>query len=84
MTTNTTTQGQSDVSVTALPRMFKIVSQAITTTYSDPDPALTPEEVKAHFAGLHPELASGTVRGPEIDNDTMLYTIESGKAGVKG
>lgn len=67
-----------------MPRIFKLSFQNETLNVEDPNPNLTPEEVKGHFAALYPELASGAITGPEIEEDKLVYAISGKTVGVKG
>ncbi len=68
----------------ALPRVFKLGLANETLTVDDPNPDLTPEEVKAHFAALYPQIASGVISPPEIEEDKLVYSISGKTVGVKG
>jgi len=52
-------------------------------TYQDPDPAMTPAQVKDFYAGVHPELVNATVEGGEFDGATQTFTFTRA-VGTKG
>jgi len=49
----------------------------------DPDPRLSPEEVRAVLAPLYPDIATAAISGPEVVGDKLLYSF-SRSIGVKG
>jgi PRTRC genetic system protein C len=58
-----------------------------TTQLADPNPALTPQEVKRHYSETYPELttASITLEGTEEKNGVKTETWQLKKvAGTKG
>lgn len=67
------------LNVTEMPRVFKFGEMEL----DDLGPAFTPEQVKDHYATHYPELTSGSVSGPTIENGKMIYSL-SGKVGTKG
>ena len=42
-------------------------------TLPDPNPRLSPEEVKALYATQYPELATAAINGPEVVGDKLRY-----------
>ncbi|MDD5060741.1 MAG: PRTRC system protein C [Candidatus Marinimicrobia bacterium] len=50
--------------------------------FPDPDPALTPEQVKQNMAPFFPELATAEIREHKIGEDTVYEFIR--KTGTKG
>ena len=51
--------------------------------FPDPDPRMTPEEVKAVYGHQYPELATAAITRPEATGDHLLYRF--GRAfGTKG
>lgn len=62
-----------------LPRVF--VHNA--ARLPDPDPALTPDEVRVSYAPNYPDLHTATVKGPEHVDGERVYTFARG-IGVKG
>jgi len=52
-------------------------------TFPDPNPALTPEMVKAQLAVSDPQLASAVIEGPTYDGDVATYTFTC-SVGTKG
>ncbi|OGR05259.1 MAG: PRTRC system protein C [Deltaproteobacteria bacterium RIFOXYD12_FULL_50_9] len=69
--------------VSGLPRKFEIKVGGTITTVDDPNPSLTPENVRDLLAVTYPEITSGSVQGPEMKKDCVLYKITS-VVGVKG
>ena len=64
----------------------KVLSRSF--TYSgmklpDPDPRMTPEEVKAIYSNQYPELATSAITGPEASGDQMQYSFVRA-IGTKG
>ena len=49
----------------------------------DPDPNITPEEVKQFYAGTYPELTTSNVHGPKMDGDVAVYEFKT-TVGTKG
>lgn len=49
----------------------------------DPDPAMPPEDVKAFYSHMHPELLTAEITGPETKGDTLEYTFRKA-VGTKG
>ena len=49
----------------------------------DPDPQMTPDEVRAFYAGTYPELQSCVVDGPEEDVNKLVYELRRA-VGTKG
>ncbi|MBI5642651.1 MAG: PRTRC system protein C [Deltaproteobacteria bacterium] len=53
-------------------------------TLQDPDPGMGPEEVKAFYSSIYPELTQAVIEGPEYD-DLQGMTYEFRRAiGTKG
>lgn len=69
--------------VSGLPRRFEIKVGGTTTVVDDPNPSLSPESVRDMLAVTYPEITSGSVQGPEMKKDCVLYKIAS-VVGVKG
>lgn len=69
--------------IKGLPRRFEIKVGGTTTTVDDPNPSLSPESVRDMLAVTYPEITSGSVQGPEMKPDCVLYKIAS-VVGVKG
>ena len=42
-------------------------------TLPDPNPKLSPEEVKSLLAAQYPELATAAINGPEVVGDKLRY-----------
>jgi PRTRC genetic system protein C len=49
----------------------------------DPNPKLSPAQVKDLYAAQFPELASAAVEGPELKNGQQVYTLAR-QVGTKG
>jgi PRTRC genetic system protein C len=49
----------------------------------DPDPRMTPEEVKTIYSHQYPELATAAIAGPEGSGDTLQYSFVRA-IGTKG
>lgn len=62
-----------------LTRSFKYNS----VTLLDPNPALSPDQVREFFATQYPELNNAVVEGPLTKNGTVTYTFTRA-AGAKG
>lgn len=50
---------------------------------ADPDPHMTPEEVRHFYAGIYPLLTTATVGAAEIKNDQLVYEFNAA-LGTKG
>ena len=64
-------------------RAFTFKHNAETITLSDPDPAMSPEQVMSFFSNTYPALTPATVHGPKIENDKAVYEFKT-TIGVKG
>lgn len=53
------------------------------TSILDPDPKMTPEQVRDTFVAVYPEIATATLSGPEPKEDIVRYTF-SRAIGSKG
>jgi len=69
--------------VEGLNRVFVRQHGGKTTELPDPNPAMPPDKVAAHFAGHFPDLATAGVTGPEIKDDKAVYTFTT-RVGTKG
>jgi PRTRC genetic system protein C len=49
----------------------------------DPDPRMTPEEVKSLYSHQYPELATAAISGPEASGDQMQWSFVRA-IGTKG
>ena len=49
----------------------------------DPDPRMTPDEVKAIYSHQYPELATAAVTGPEASGDHLQFSFVRA-IGTKG
>lgn len=50
---------------------------------ADPNPDYEPTEVMKYYSGLYPELITAHVKGPDISEKALTYTI-SRSVGTKG
>lgn len=62
-----------------LPRRFKYDNIVL----DDIDPETSPEDIMASYADIYPDLANGTVEGPEMTEDALVYTFRT-RIGTKG
>lgn len=60
-------------------RAFKIGNRLL----PDPNPTLSPAQVKDLYAAQYPELASAAVEGPELRDGQQVYTFPR-QVGTKG
>lgn len=60
-------------------RVFKYNNRRL----PDPNPKLTPLQVKDIYAAQDPELVSAGVEGPELKNGQQIYTLAR-QVGTKG
>jgi PRTRC genetic system protein C len=65
--------------VQALTRKFHFNSLKL----DDPNPAWTPDQVKAFFATTYPDLTNAEIAGPEINGNNAIYTLRR-QVGTKG
>ena len=63
----------------AMPRSFTYNGVKL----PDPDPRMTPEEVKAIYSHQYPELATAAITGPEASREHLLYNFVRA-IGTKG
>lgn len=49
----------------------------------DPDPRMTPDEVKNLYSNQYPELTSAAITGPEVSGDHLQYSFVRA-IGTKG
>src|SRR6185312_12731538 len=73
-------RGGRVMTVVTLKRLFRTGS----TELQDPDPTLTPDEVRQHWAVNYPHLATATVSEPEQKGDNLIYVFEAPQAKTKG
>lgn len=64
-------------------RSFVMTGGKDPVTLADPDPDMTPEQVRKFYAGRYPELVTCTTVGPAYKDDKMVYTFKAG-IGTKG
>ncbi len=60
-------------------RVFKFNNR----NFPDPNPKMTPTQVKDVYATQYPELGSAGVEGPELKNGEQVYTVVR-QVGTKG
>lgn len=64
----------------------KVLSRSFTyngVKLPDPDPRMTPEEVKSVYSHQYPELATAAITGPEASGDHLQYSFVRA-IGTKG
>jgi PRTRC genetic system protein C len=64
----------------------KVLSRSFTyngVKLPDPDPRMTPEEVKAAYSHQYPELATAAITGPEAGGEQLVYSFVRA-IGTKG
>ena len=64
---------------TPIARSFRYNNQNL----GDPNPSLSPEQVKEIYAATRPELATAGIEGPEIVNGRRIYRFVR-QVGTKG
>lgn len=69
----------STLVVTAIRREFVYNG----TSVPDPDPKMTPEQVRDTLVAVYPEIATAALSGPEPKGDAVRYTF-SRAIGSKG
>ncbi|OGP24996.1 MAG: carbamoylphosphate synthase large subunit [Deltaproteobacteria bacterium GWB2_55_19] len=60
-------------------RIFKYGSLEL----QDPDPSMTPEQVREFYSSVYPELTQSVIEGPEYGEDSIKYEF-SRSVGTKG
>ena len=65
--------------IAAIERTFKYKGRIL----PDPNPTLSPEQVKQFHAQDNPELTSAAIEGPETKRGTRIYTFVK-QTGTKG
>lgn len=68
------------MSVKTLVRRFKMGA----TVLDDPDPSASPEQVVEMFTHAYPHLRNATISEPEVDGDTLVYTLAKAAVQTKG
>lgn len=61
-------------------RLFKMNKQ----TLPDPNPDMTPDEVKDMYAASYPALAAFTVVGPNVEKENLVYEFQAPPVKTKG
>lgn len=70
--------------VKALPREFLArQGKGNERVLTDPGTGMSPEEVRAHYAQVYPELASAGIEGPVVKDGKQVYVF-TGSVGLKG
>lgn len=59
--------------ITSIPRIFKFEN----AEFPDPDPNMSPEQVKQFYSVEHPELTTGTVIGPTYKDNQAIFTLST-------
>lgn len=72
-------QAESALQPQALERVFQHDSLEL----PDPDPEMTPEQVREHFATQFPELSNAQVTSEGISNGQQVFSFER-SIGTKG
>lgn len=52
-------------------------------TLPDPNPGMTPEEIRKFYSGSHPELTNASLSGPKVEGDKARYSFST-EIGTKG
>jgi len=64
----------------------KVLSRSFTyngVKLPDPDPSMTPEDVKAAYSHQYPELATAAITAPESSGEQLVYSFVRA-IGTKG
>ena len=64
----------------------KVLSRSFTyngVKLPDPDPRMTPDEVKTFYSHQYPELATAAITGPEASGEQLAYSFVRA-IGTKG
>lgn len=64
---------------TTLPRRFSFASMTI----NDPDPTLSPIQVRDLLSGAYPEITSAEIGEPVVKNGALVYALTR-PVGTKG
>lgn len=54
------------------------------TTVDDPDPSMSPEQVKKLYAENYGHLKAATISDPVLESGVLVYKFEPPEAKVKG
>jgi len=68
-----------DKNMKIMPRMFNYNNIVL----DDPDPQMSPEEVKSFYENIYPELTQSNISGPQLTEDGLEYKFER-VYGTKG
>ena len=66
-----------------LERVFLMEENEQTIKLSDPESTFSPQAVLNFYANTYPILTTATIKGPQIEDDTIQYTFVS-TMGTKG
>lgn len=69
--------------VTGHQRVFEIKKEKGSTSLTDPNPTMSPDEVAKFYSAKHPELTNAIIEGPKIVAGKAVYTMAT-KAGKLG
>lgn len=67
------------IEIKSLKRVFKYKDMIL----DDPNSQIAPEDVLRFYTGAYPELVTGSVKGPEKNDDTLTYEFKP-TLGTKG
>lgn len=67
------------IQATAITRTFLYGGR----TLPDPDPSMSPEEVKGFYSAIHADLTNAAVEGGDFEGDTQIFTFRR-NVGTKG
>lgn len=69
--------------VNQIQRKFSYKKGTTTHDLPDPNPEMTPNEVKKFYAARFPELTNSNVEGPKVEKDIMIFNFTT-SIGTKG
>ena len=72
--------GGTPSTIIRVPRIFKMGPVRL----NDPDPTMTPDEVRQHYCGSHGWLATATVSEPTLEGDELVFTFQKPEVKTKG
>ena len=67
------------MAIELIKRIFKYNSVML----DDPDPSMTPDEVREFYGSIYPELSQSITEGPETNEKSVTYTFRR-SIGTKG
>lgn len=65
------------------PRVLQRTFSYMGLQLADPDPALTPEQVRDAFSAQYPEITTSVIEGPDASGDKLVYKFVPA-IGTKG